>query len=49
MLNGPTHMNPVKFLWVRVEVVDQFEPQKELRLKHEESEANKGKKISGAG
>jgi len=43
MLNGTTYSNLVKYLWVRVEIFDQYEADKELRLKQEESEKNKGK------
>ena len=43
MLNGTTYTNLVKYFWVRVEVFNQYEVDKELRLKKEESVKNKGK------
>jgi len=43
MLNGHTYTNLVKYFWVMIEVIDQYEAHREIRFKHKESEANKGK------
>jgi len=42
MLNGPTYTNLVKDLWVRVEVFNKYEVDKEFQLKQSVSEEKKG-------